>query len=118
LSNPEDPEYKKNLAMCFLSLSSKKNHLERDDCYKINDYVSKKTAKHLLGIYYLNVFEGGFFSEVNGNEKCNFFNISLLQSLINHRCLSNVISVCFQNKIVTFVTRPIKAGEQLFACYL
>ena len=38
-------------------------------------------------------------------------------SLLNHSCYPNVDTTAVDNKIVLTVTRPIKAGEQIFTCY-
>ncbi|KAL7037594.1 hypothetical protein ACKWTF_009293 [Chironomus riparius] len=117
LSNSEDPEYEKNLAMCFLSLSSKKQHVVNDDSCSIFKYVSNKTANHLLSLFPLNAvedFSSSGRTEININDNRK---ISLFRSLINHSCLPNVFFVTIQNKIVGFVVKPIKAGEQLFRCY-
>jgi len=45
------------------------------------------------------------------------FCIGSFRSLINHSCLSNVIAIPIDNKVVTVVTNPVKKGEQIFSCY-
>lgn len=39
-------------------------------------------------------------------------------SLFNHSCYPNCFFVPVDNKMVLVVTRPIKAGEQIFLCYI
>jgi hypothetical protein len=116
LSNPKDPVYHKNIALCFLSLSSQKDYSANDDsCNIYKKYVSKKTANHLLSLMPLNLIEefyaGEQFTKVDSES------ISLFKSLINHSCCPNVFFIHIENKIVGFVVKPIKAGEQLFRCY-
>ena len=43
--------------------------------------------------------------------------IGLFRSLINHSCLPNVTFVSIDNKVVTVIKIPVKAGEQLFCSY-
>lgn len=43
--------------------------------------------------------------------------ICLFGSLFNHSCDSNISRITFQDKIIFFASRPIKAGEQLFISY-
>ena len=43
--------------------------------------------------------------------------IGLFRSLINHSCLPNVTFVSIDNKVVTVIKIPVKAGEQLLNCY-
>ncbi|XP_070496181.1 uncharacterized protein [Chironomus tepperi] len=117
LSNPEDPEYSKNLAICFLSLSSLKNqYCYQNDSSRFFKYVSKKTANHVLSLLHLN-----FMVDASLNDKklptTIFLSLSLFRSLINHACLPNVFFVLIDNKIVGFVIKPIKAGEQIMQCY-
>ncbi|KAG5671094.1 hypothetical protein PVAND_001308 [Polypedilum vanderplanki] len=39
-------------------------------------------------------------------------------SLLNHSCCPNVMRIVVDGKMVVIVERPIKAGEQLFDCYI
>lgn len=114
-SNLEAPEYDKNLTMCFLSLSSKKDHSVNNGSCNIYKYVSNKTANHILSLPSLNLAENMYHCgklDSQGNAS-----ISLFRALINHSCLPNVFFISIENKIVGFVTKKIKAGEQLFCCY-
>jgi len=116
LCNSEDPVHDKNLPMCFLSLSSKKDHSVSDGSCNIYKYVSNKTANHVLSLVPLNLVDNLYFSGRLYDPDNDAENISLFRSLINHSCLPNVFFVSIENKIVGFVTKPIKAGEQLFRC--
>jgi len=58
-------------------------------------------------------FGGG--DEWNDNEIGQ--SLCIFGSLFNHSCNSNIGHVTLDNKIVFFVNRPIKAGEQLFINY-
>ena len=116
LSNPKNPAYHKNLAMCFLSLLPKKDHSVNEDSCNIYKYVSKKTANHLLSLMPLNLIEEFFAGEQF--TKVDTESIALFKSLINHSCCPNVFFIFIENKTVGFVAKPIKAGEQLFRCYL
>ena len=51
------------------------------------------------------------------NDNNSGFSIELFASLINHSCVSNVAYINIDNKKVTIVTNPVKAGEQIFHCY-
>jgi SET domain-containing protein len=39
-------------------------------------------------------------------------------SLLNHSCSPNVMRIVVNNRMVVIVERPIKAGDQLFDCYI
>lgn len=39
-------------------------------------------------------------------------------SLLNHSCCPNTMRIVVQNRMVLIVEKPIKAGEQLFDCYI
>jgi hypothetical protein len=112
LSDSQDPNFKRNLMTCFWSLLSKENHMVSNGSLDIFNYVSAKTANHLLGIVFLNTFQCKY--------KCNIIDassIGLFRSLINHSCFINASFVHIDNKLVTVVVRPVKAGEQLFQSY-
>lgn len=43
--------------------------------------------------------------------------IRIHASLFNHSCVPNVLHVSHGNKMIGFVVRPVKKGEQLFISY-
>ena len=53
LSDPQDPNFKQNLMTCLWSLSSKENHSVNNGSLDIFNYVSEKTANHLIGEFLL-----------------------------------------------------------------
>jgi hypothetical protein len=114
LNNPEDPEYKKNMVMCLLSLSTNDRQIEFD-C-KIRKKISKKAAEHILSIYNLN-----FWLPLLDNGAGHSFNcgtqLPLFTSLINYSCVRNAFAFLADNKQVTVIQKPIKAGEQIFLCH-
>lgn len=60
-----------------------------------------------IQLYHSNM--GTFASRLDG--------IFLFKSLLNHSCLPNVYPFKCGNKLVSIVTRPVKAGEQMFCSY-
>lgn len=113
LNNKDDPEYDLSLAICFLSLTSIFKNSMNDDL--IYYFASKKTANHILGIMNINSI-----ACCTGNMKNPTYEVSrmsLFRCLINHNCVSNVSTIFVDNKEVTIVIRPIKAGEQLVYSY-
>jgi hypothetical protein len=113
-SDPEDPDFKDKLLNCFLSLSTNTNPSEHDR--HIRKYVSKKASDHLLSIYNLNQKE----MKVHDGSKNMFVRghtVSLFASLINHACVRNAQIISVENKAVTILINPVKAGEQIFFCY-
>jgi len=117
-SNAEDPEYDKNRMTCLLSLLSKNIDFSRDPSCAIFKFVSKKTANHILGLVPINNYVCAYGSgDYNKMPFSDGTNIPLFRSLINHTCVSNVNFIYIDNKEVTFVLKPIKAGEQLMYCY-
>jgi len=55
-SDPQDPNYKRNLMTCFLSLLSMENHSVNNGSLDIFKYVSAKTANHLLGRFRFKIY--------------------------------------------------------------
>lgn len=45
------------------------------------------------------------------------FGVCLFGSLLRHSCNPNVFGTSYNDKIVFYITRPVKAGEQLTTCY-
>ena len=115
LSRPEeDPEYDDKIVNCLLSLWTDKNNFEQQKMQR--SYLSGKSCRYLSSIYHLN--KKALFS---GDGRNNYFQtgfaIGLFQSLINHACIPNAQTIAVDNKLVTFIIKPIKAGEQLLVCY-
>ena len=113
LNNPEDPQYKRKLIMCLLSLST--NDRRVDHVCNSRNYINEKASDHILSIFNLN------FRKANVNDGYKSFVggwcIPLFASLINHSCFRNAHPIMVDNKLVTIVLEPIKAGDQLFFCY-
>lgn len=113
LNDPKDPDYKHKLITCLLSLSTNGRRVDR--VCKSRNYVGENISHHILSIFNLN------FQKVNVNNgyKKNIggWCIPLFASLINHSCVRNVHPIMVDNKLVTIVLEPIKAGNQLFFCY-
>ncbi|XP_070496187.1 uncharacterized protein [Chironomus tepperi] len=116
-SNPEDPEYQKKLMICLLSLQTNSSYRISEGSCNIYNFVSKKTANHILNIYSMNTPNVIFNMFEQRCEVRHGYYISLFRSLINHSCLSNVQLISTDNKTIAFATKPIRAGEQLFERY-
>lgn len=75
-------------------------------------------AHYLMGVASLNAI-GMSFTYVhcrkqNGEDAMT---IGLFGALLNHSCDPNIHRVTLEDKIVFYVAKPIKSGEQLFICY-
>ncbi|XP_070491048.1 SET and MYND domain-containing protein DDB_G0273589-like [Chironomus tepperi] len=115
-SNPNDPDYQKNLMICFLSLSANDHDQDFGHCSDIFNYVSKKAAQRIIDVFRLN--RRMSYILVNKNEYLEVgCHVSLFASLANHSCLSNAYTVLVDNKIATVIQHPVKAGEQIFLNY-
>jgi hypothetical protein len=117
LSDPEDPDYRKKLMMCFLSLQARDGHEVEEATCEIFNFVSKKTATYLMSLQISNSKEHYYQEEYLGLSRSDGVYVSLFRSLINHSCLKNVNFISIGNKNVAVVIRPIKAGEQIFDSY-
>ena len=119
-NNPDDPNYKKNLMTCLLSLST--NDRRISGSRYIREFVSEKTVQHIQSIYNLNhVRSDCKFGHDIEDVDCRIFygyDISLFASLINHSCYVNAFAVNLDNKVMTVINKPIKKGEQIFIKYL
>ena len=115
-TDPNDPDYKKNLMTCLLSLSTNDRPIE-DSC-DIRKYVSEKTVQHLLSIIHMNHKTSPYLVNEANEMGWNVGHyISLFVSLINHSCYSNVFSTNLNEKVFTVVFKAIKKGEQIFLNY-
>jgi hypothetical protein len=118
LSDPNDPEYKKKLMICLLSLSKNDDRV-KDTCH-IREYVSDKTAQHILSIIKLNRKHSDYrfiLSKDDAKDENVGFHICLFASLINHACFSNALCINLDNKVFTIIHKPVKRGEQITVKY-
>lgn len=111
----DEAEYNRNLAICFLSFTDsfalqpkmkKWSYVEPPQhLAKGNQYILD-LIKHACGLMSL-------------NSKCIRYGALGLAfgNLFNHSCLSNVQRVQIENKVAFYVSKPVKAGEQLFESY-
>ena len=124
LSNPDDPMYEKNLLIAvnslstvveveFEGLSSTETHIKLEE----QEFKTKSALKYLR-IWCTNAFEMLILFE-SSTEKAGMYGSGVFpfMSLLNHSCYPNVDTVAVDNKFVLTVTRPIKAGEQIFITY-
>lgn len=104
LSNPKDRDYKKNLLKCWYSL----NH-------EIDPQTRHVSAQNSC----LGVFKTFTIESVSSDHGHAMYGMAafLFQNIINHSCYSNVLEVHFNGQQILYVTRPIKAGEQIFYNY-
>ena len=127
LSNPDDPMHKKNLLIAVNSLSTEveveglnsaeihPKYTEREtECalkylliWATNGYYMQENTHAILGSR-ADKYE---FGEIIGSGMFPFL------SLLNHSCCPNVKNITVDNKFVLVVSRPIKAGEQIFVYY-
>jgi tetratricopeptide (TPR) repeat protein len=124
LSNPEDPDYKKNLMTCLLSSAKKFNKLPHHYCSidsNIKEYMPLLLADHLIDIFNTNSEMEPFLSNMHQAERDIEYSstnpsdpsIPLFAGLINRGRAGNVFSVLPGNKIVIIVMKPIKKGREI-----
>lgn len=101
LSDPNAADYKKNLIKCWFSLKHRIAPNTDDGTDFVTDHVGE----------YFSIDE--IAPDGHGTAPIGII-MFLLCNQINHGCYSNVKSVIVNNQSVLYVTRPIKAGEQLF----
>lgn len=119
-SNANNPDYKKNLMTCLLSLAT--NDRRINGSRYIREFVSDKTAHHIQSIYNVNQKESMCsFDQSIPNLPCKIVyghDIGLFASLINHSCFMNAFIIIIGNKMMTIMNKPIKKGEQVFIKYM
>lgn len=101
LSNPNDINYKENLLKCWYSLKQR----FAPEVKEGSTLLSRRIG------YYLSIDEispESLGAGAIGNMATLFTN------LINHSCYANVQRVIVNHQSILYVTRSIKAGEQLF----
>lgn len=139
LTNLENHQTKRNQLKAFLSLMPRstswiEDNLKMDELVFLaritlrSFWTSEQGCKRIVEILLrlsrileLNTssFESSVFtddlespeSRVMGEEVC------LFAALLNHSCNPNVACINVDNKLVTVVQLPVKAGEQLFKSY-
>lgn len=122
LNNPKkltifdfDKLSRKNILAIFCSLAQ--TEYQKTRCSKI---CEKQVFNQVAAIRCTNAMS---FDEVYSDDgriikgKSTGVTVCLFVSLFNHSCDENVSWMTFDNKIVFYVYRPIKAGEQLFVNY-
>lgn len=96
-SNPNHPNRKKNLLKCCLFLNTPKNYLSGS----VEDLATLKILSFEFGyshdtlILYLNA-------------------IPLFAGLLNHSCSGNAVMIAVDNKVATYLIRPVKKDEEIF----
>ena len=123
-SNPNDPMYDKNLLVAVFGLSRivevERQKTKIDQNLSEQEKLSRKCSIDYLRIWSTNSFylnqnlsksvEYEFASSIGSG-------IFPFMSLLNHSCYPNVTHITVDNKNVLTVSRPIKAGEQIFITY-
>lgn len=114
-SDPKNEKYQENLAICFLSLCSHDSGIGKSLDLSAS-YTTKALSEHMINIHAINSFECTYCDareEIFEDGVCT----GLFQSLLNHSCDSNAYCFMADNKVVTYLCKPIKAGEQILYNY-
>lgn len=139
LSKPEDPTYEKNRLLTVLCLMPAKHYEEVKKLLWDKFYEDNKTNNKLQAIWgtehnfagemmiemwlrlQLNCHGMSWYStDCFYGPKRNSFAVGLFPSisLVSHSCAPNCDTMSVGgNKLLMFVTRPIKAGGQIFISY-
>lgn len=122
LSNPDDPDYDKNLLIALNGLWRKNwqymNKSGPDDLLNIPPINEKpRTVEERQQLLKIILDQNRICSSNLTLFERSHYGIFLFKSLLNHACSPNIECVRYDEKAVLFVTRPIKAGGQLFDCY-
>lgn len=137
LSNPNATDYSQNLlvAVNYLSRAAENTKIAKvawDELVKVlpiaettrptsEDELLLKFLRNQLPIYFTNAMEikETILDKVSREwtERPVGYGIFPFASLINHSCYPNVCRVTVDNKMVLVVSRPIKAGEQIYISY-
>jgi hypothetical protein len=105
-NNQSETEKKKKQLKCLFGLKGHKLHPREKlfaNCLAMNAFLN------LISLY--SVDNSTTFSNYEA------FTVCLFGSLFNHSCDPDVHTFSLNNKIVFYVAKPVKAGEQLFICY-
>jgi SET and MYND domain-containing protein 4 len=81
----------------------------------INKYLERMMQIEILNFHGI---KGQSISQKNTYRRCVGDGSYAFCSLLNHSCCPNVMRIVVDNRMVLIVERPIKAGEQLFDCYI
>jgi len=138
LSDSESPEQRENRLKCFLSLYDKPANPDPIRKFINSSYIKQRlhamdipkspwNVEFFLKFYnrIMDIYDSNSVSmhtmniEEHKKGECNIFGkaILLFGSFFNHSCDPNVDAICYENKFVYAVNRPVKAGEQLFVSY-
>ena len=128
-SNSDDPMYKKNLLMSVNSLSTAGvaglcSAGIRPNPSELVAFPTEGASKY-LSIWATNAFNMHEDRRILFGPASGMYQfaedigsgIFPFMSLLNHSCYPNVDTTAVDNKIVLTVSRPIKAGEQIFITY-
>ena len=122
LSDPKDPDYKKNLMMCVLSSVKKYDKCSHNFfCLVLDGRLNLKLAEHIIDIlhsnnqlepFLANMHQGRREIEYSRDNPCDP-SIPLFAGLINRGRAGNAFSVLPGNKVVVIVMKPIKKGREV-----
>lgn len=128
-SNPDNIENDKNRLLAMIALN------DHDSSYNDNNFTTLIErvfpGKRKLAQYFLSRVEN--MSKLHSHRIDSWsldksksehhptlvdsFGTYLFGALVNHSCAPNIRGFYVENRIVTYVKRPILKGEQLFECY-
>jgi SET and MYND domain-containing protein 4 len=115
LSDPNDPEYGLNMIMCMLSF--KGSH----ELCGIPEMIAGRAPPTSVtkGNEQLYRFMAHALTIMDLNAKCIAYGSigTAFGNLLNHSCVPNVSRVQLDSKVLLYVLKPVKAGEQLFDSY-
>lgn len=72
---------------------------------------------HLIWQHLCVLNTNGFGARHSKSDIVYMDTIGNLTSLFNHSCVPNTLRINYGNKMIAYILRPIKAGEQLFISY-
>lgn len=121
-SKPEDPETKRNILKCLLSLQQKRE-IPPGMTASADEYVkaikaNKRTAEVLKRFFlrYQHICHLNGIHVVKEDDRQGFVTL-LFGSLFNHSCDANLRILEVDGQFVAVVSRPIAAGDQIFNDY-
>lgn len=131
-SNAKNPENAKNQLTCMLALERRVEVKPKDfssifmqdpmlrELWLDHSEFIKKFLERMMQIEILNFHgvKGRSLSRKNPYRSCLGDGGYTFCSLLNHSCCPNTMRIVVQNRMVLIVEKPIKAGEQLFDCYI
>ena len=120
LSDPDDPMYKKNLLIAFNGLKATADAEVKEIASQSTEFgeLSTEIPLKLRRIFNTNAYDmSAVCGKGVGKPEKYGEGIFPFLSLLNHSCYPNVTHITVDNKFVLTVSRPIKAGEQIFITY-